>query len=140
MRPWMRQGQLGGVDDPPSEVDEIDVNCPRTVPDRANPPEVVLNRMHPAGEVKRIERRRENRHLIEELERGEFGRHVNWLGLNDTTRLHKPRLGQGRKRGNRLFQVFCPRLDIGTEGNEDAFASTRDARRVGYGATWEVRR
>ena len=113
----MRKDQLGGVDDLSAEVDEIDVNRPGAVPNGADPPKVVLNRMHPAGEVKRIERRLENRHLIEELERGEFGQYIDRLGLNDGTRLHKPRPGQGRKRGNRPLQVIGPRLDIRSEGD-----------------------
>ena len=91
----MRQGQFGRVDDLSAEVDEIDVDRSGTVPNGANPPEIVLDRMHPAGEVKRIERCLENRNLIEKLERGEFRRYVDRLRLNDRTCLHKPRLGQG---------------------------------------------
>ena len=117
MRPRMRQNQFGGVDDLSAEVDEIDVDRPGSVPDRPNPPEIVLDRMHPAGEVKRIERRLENRHLIEELERGEFGRDVNRFGLNDRTRLHKSRFGKGRKRGYRPLQIVRPRLDVGSKGD-----------------------
>ena len=117
MRPRMRQSQFRGVDGLSIEVNEIDVNRPGTVPNGANPPEVVLDRMHPTGEVKRIERRLENRDLIEELERGEFRRHVNRLGLEDGTRPCKRRPGKRRKRGNRPFQVIGPRLDIRSEGD-----------------------
>ena len=96
MRPWMRQGQFGSVDDLTAEVDEIDVNRPGTVLNDTNPSEIVLDRMHLAGEVKRIERRLENRHLIEEFKRGEFGWHIDRIRLNDGTRLHKFRFRQSR--------------------------------------------
>ena len=95
MGPRMRQRQLGGVDGLSSEVYKVDVNRPGSVPDRPDPSKIILNRMHSTRKVKRIKRRLENRHLIEELERGEFRRHVDRLGLNNRTRLHKPRLGQG---------------------------------------------
>ena len=111
----MGKGQLGGVDDLSAEVDEVDVDRPRSIPDRPNPSEVVLDRMHPTGKIERIEGRLENRNLIEELERGKFGRYVNRLGLNDRTRLHKSRLGQGRKRGNRPLQKVRSRLNIRSE-------------------------
>ena len=117
MRPRMRQSQFGGVDDLPAKVNEVDVNRPGAVPDRPNPPKIVLDRMHPTGKVKRIEHRLENRDLIEELERGESRRSVDWLGLNDGTRRHKPRRGQGRKRGNRPLEIIRPRLDVGSKGD-----------------------
>ena len=121
MRPWMRQGQFRGVDDLPAEVDEIDVDRPGPVPNGANPPEIILDRMHPAGEVKRLERRFENRDLIEELERGEFRRNINRFGLNDGTRAHKSRLGQGRQRSNRPIQIVRPRLQVRPEGDNGPF-------------------
>ena len=45
----MGKGQLGDVDDLSAEVDEVDVDRPRSIPDRPNPSEVVLDRMHPTG-------------------------------------------------------------------------------------------
>ena len=91
MRPWMRQGQFRGVDDLPAEVDEIDVDRPGSVSDRSESSKVILDRMHSPGKVERIEFCLENRDLIEELERGEFGRHIDRLGLDDGTRLHELR-------------------------------------------------
>ena len=117
MRPRMREGQFGGVDDLTAKVDEVEVNRPGTVPDRPDPSEIILYRMHPTGEGKRIERRLENRHLIEELERGEFRRNTNWLSLNDRTRLHELRFRQGRERSDRLLQIVRPWLNIRPKGD-----------------------
>ena len=66
-----------------AEVDKVDIDRPGPVPDRPDPSEVVFNRMHPPGKVKWIEFCLENCDLIEELERGEFGRHIDRFGLND---------------------------------------------------------
>ena len=114
----MGEGQFGGVDNLATEVDEVDINCPGSVPDHPDPSEIVFNGMHPPGKVKWIEFCLKNRHLIKELERGEFGRHIDRFGLNDGTRLHELRLGQGRQRRKSPFQILCSRLDIGSEGDD----------------------
>ena len=79
----MGEGQFGGVDNLAVEVNEVDVNRPGPVPDRPDPPKGVLDRMHPTGKVERIEFCLENRHLIEKLEFGEFGRHINRIRFKD---------------------------------------------------------
>ena len=108
----MGERQLGGVDNLTAEVNEVDVDRPGPIPDRPDPPKGVLDRMHPTGKVERIEFCLKNRHLVEEFKRSEFGWHIDWLRLKNRTRPHKLRFRQGRKRRDRPFQVFRPRLDV----------------------------
>ena len=113
----MRKRQFGSVDDLSPEVNEVDINRPRAVSHHPHPSEIVLDRMHSARKVKRIKVCLKYRDLIEKLERGEFLWHINWFGLNDGTRLHKPRPGQGRKRDNRPPQIVRPWLNIRSKGD-----------------------
>ena len=116
----MGEDQLGGVDNLATEVNEVDVDRSWAVPDRSDPSKGILNGMHPPGKVERIEFCLENRHLIEELECGEFRWHADRLRLDDGTRPHKSRFRQDRQGGDRPFQVVCPRLDVGSEGDDGA--------------------
>ena len=81
--PRMRKRQLGVVADDAVEVDEVDVDGSRSVPDGSDTPEPVFDRMHPSGEIVRFERRIEYDDLVEELHRRIFGRYVDRLRFND---------------------------------------------------------
>ena len=63
-----------------------------------------------------------NRSLIEEFERGELGRHTDRLCFDDGAGLFKGRFRQSRERGNRLPQVFRPRLNVGTKRDDGSIS------------------
>ena len=114
----MGESQLRGVDNLAAEVDEIDVNRPGPVSHGTDPSKDILDGMHSPGKVENVKFCLKNSHLIEELERGEFGWHIDRIRLNDGACLHECRFRQSRKRGNRPFQVFCPRFQVRSEGND----------------------
>ena len=67
--------------------------------------------------------------LKEEFERGELWRHTDRLCFDDGAGLFKGRFRQGRERGNRLPQVFRPRLNVGTKRDDGSISCPFGVRR-----------
>ena len=110
--PRMRKRQRGVVADDAIEVDEVDVDGSRSVPDGSDAAEPVFDGMHPSGKIVWLERRVKYEDLVEELHRRVFGRYVDRLRFDDRACLQQMRAGERRQGVSGLLEVVGARLDV----------------------------
>lgn len=108
----MGECQFRRIDNRSTKVDEIDVDGARAIANGANAAEGIFNRVHSPREVERVERRLENRHLVEELLSNKRRRDVNRLRLDDRTRRDKASIRETRQRIERLLKKPAARFDV----------------------------